>query len=183
MSKLNKPISHEQVKHIFDVYGGSPDAWPAETRDEICACIDSSSDLQQDQQAALALDKLLAKQKDHAQTNTHDVQALSERIIANLPEQGSTSTAPNYSNLLGFLQRWFIQPVPVVLTVMAIAVFTISIMNTQETAVPRTTAQVKDIEIFEEWAWMDVTDQALPDQNNQTGNDFMDLLELEMNEV
>jgi len=180
MNKHEHGISLMRAKTILEVYGGSPDAWPAEERTAMLSSIARSAQLQKLQKEAERIDDAL-RNADTAAPDHGLIHSLSQQIIARLPDTKVQSDPQS----AGLRARWWMPafPVPrtayalaaisgvaVLVLVLAMQLFTTSdITNTADTAA------------FENWIWEDVTGQSVSAAARPNDElDFMRLVELEL---
>jgi len=178
MNKHENGITLMRAKTILEVYGGSPAAWPVEERTAMLSSIARSAQLQKLQQEAERIDDAL-RNADAAAPDPGMIHALSQKIIARLPDNRSTSAPrsagaptrrrfPMFSIWRTAYALAAISAVAVLGLVLAMQLFT-----------PATVTNTADTAAFENWIWEDVTGQDVTARASDE-LDFMRLVELEL---
>ncbi|MBW2452916.1 MAG: hypothetical protein JRI68_00300 [Deltaproteobacteria bacterium] len=150
------PMSLERFEDLLDVYGASPDRWPADERDGGLALLADDAHAQQLVATAQALDDLL-----DAAPSEEPSAALRSRVLAAAPERPLTWRArldQFTAQLWPFTPRW--QPA----TGLAAAALLGIVVGT---AVPETAAASEPVDVAElafgsETDWQSAEESELP---------------------
>lgn len=174
MSESRQSVSEERVLKLLEVYGGDFRVWPTEEVEGALNCITHSPALQQAQREALYLDGLLAADRDALRVDTKQVDRLATRILARLPAD-DTAGAGTGSNPLQRLCLVFRPPGRAAVFLSAAAVLILAVVLLH----PAVDSEDALFNAFEQWAWQDITGQALTLDDQEPALDFMGLVELE----
>lgn len=93
---MNKPVSLNRASRILECYGSQPEAWPRDERASTWHLVESSSDMQAQQDEAAAIDEILAADRALYDKSVEkvDFDSLNSRIMESLPGQEDPVDAP-----------------------------------------------------------------------------------------
>ena len=183
MSEQHLPMNEARVAAILDAYGGKPEAWPMEERDNALKLIALSQALQDLQQQALRLDAALVESAVIQKPNPENA-VLAERILSNLPLQVPVAPQAKILNLLSSLKEMMTIPV---LSAGAMAALVALVVYLQPYA-PMPSGEESAVQVaenwdsFDRWAWEETGGQVF-NATDEEELDFLGLAELGTNDV
>jgi hypothetical protein len=181
-NSTNKPVTQTRIKELLECYGSASAAWPEAERRAALNLLAGYPELRTLRDKIQTLDDVLAEYRalEDNTADEHSVQALQQRIMAQLPDQEapddhfSHATRPVvHSHRLGLWTGSI--AASALIAILSLNVIQQTHSPTPASDVPQA-AEIASNE-FSQWAWEDITGESLvPDA--ETENDPRTLVAL-----
>lgn len=161
-NSLNRLVSAQRVKTILKSYGADPTAWPDDERHAARSLLEREHELHSLRDQAMQLDAAIQTYRQSDIPDPEHITVLTERIMQTLPVQTvSPLRLSRHRQAFGWLMG-------MAASLVLVSLLFFTQQPIQDKALSQLTQTDEAVDIFDEWAWEDVTGEVVSTEINDS---------------